>query len=92
MVQTTWWFVEPVFNSESTIRERLDQQQLTWEDLRVLTAAMLFGVGALLAGVVLTRILGMGGHFNKNLCVYCEVLGWGLRMAGRQCPCSYSTL
>ena len=46
MLRTAWWFVEPVFDYESAIRRRLGQQQLTWEDIRVLIAAMLFGVGA----------------------------------------------
>lgn len=66
MVRTARWFVEPVFNSESAIRQRLGQQQLTWEDIGVLIAAMLFGIGALLAGVVLTRILAMGVHVIRT--------------------------
>jgi hypothetical protein len=60
MVPTAWDFVQPVFNAESDVRIRWEQGRITWQDVRLFTAAAVFAAGMILMVVALARLVGMG--------------------------------
>jgi hypothetical protein len=57
--QTAWWFVEPVFDPHSAIRQRWEQRRLTWKDISLVFAAATFTAGTLMVALVLARIAGL---------------------------------
>ena len=60
IIETGWWFVEPVFDPCSDVRKRWKQHRLTWQDISLFIGAAIFGVGMFLMAVVFARVLGMG--------------------------------
>jgi hypothetical protein len=60
MAQSAWLLVEPVFDTDSPIRKRLERQRLTWQDVGVFVAAVVFMAGTFLASVAFARVAGIG--------------------------------
>lgn len=60
MAQSAWLLVEPVFDTDAAIRQRLERQRLTWQDVGVFVAAVVFMAGTFLASVVFARVVGIG--------------------------------
>lgn len=67
VVQTAWWFVEPVFTPTSPLRGRWEQQQLTWRDALLVVASCGFAIGALLVAVLVVRMLVFGVKIFRGI-------------------------
>jgi len=59
ILQTAWWFVEPVFDLNSGIRGRWEQHRVTWQDITLFVAAASFTAGVFLLAIVFARVTGM---------------------------------
>jgi hypothetical protein len=64
---TAWWFVEPVFDPDSAVRKRWEQNEATWQDASILIMAAVLTVVFFLAIMVCGRTIGMGVRFMRLL-------------------------
>lgn len=67
VVQTIWWFVEPVFEPNSAFRKRWerDQYRLTLKDMGMCLAAALFTITIFMIIAGLVRIIGIAFQILK---------------------------
>jgi len=59
ILQTAWWFVEPIFDPESALRNRWERNMINWQDISVFITAGIFGLCLGLMITVCGRIVGI---------------------------------
>lgn len=59
VLQTAWWFVGPIFDTESALRKRWEEDMISWQDISIFITAGIFGMCLGLMAIVCGRIVGM---------------------------------